>query len=287
MADEQVQANQGTAVPGEAAASQANPVEFDIARDQAIKDRARKLGWKPKAEYDGDPAEWRPAKEFLERQSFFDKIKAVKDDLYQSRRENKQLQKDLAIIKEYVQNMSKIERERAIAELQHQKAAAVQEANVDEVRRIDAQIDTIRDTKVEPKGADKDVPQGPPPEFFEWTGRNKWYDEDPELRAEADDFGMGIMRRNPSLPVTEVLRQVEVKIKKMYPEKFPTQTRRPAASAVEAGGVQNSGAARSKGKLTVSDLDETQRKAMDAFVKRGVLTQEQYLESLSKSMGMR
>lgn len=285
MAEEQ-QANKGIEVPGEAESTQANPTEFDLARDQAIKDRARKLGWKPKTEYDGDPAEWRPAKEFIERQSFFDKIKSVKDDLYQSRRENKQLQKDLAMIKEYVQNMSKIERERAIAELQNQKAAAVQDANVDEVRRIDAQIDTIRDTKVAATEV-KDVPQGPPPEFYEWTGRNKWYDDDAELRAEADDFGMGIMRRNPGLPVGEVLRQVEVKIKKMYPEKFPSQTKRPAAQAVESGGVQNSGTPRGKGKLTVSDLDEMQRKAMDAFVKRGVLTQEQYLESLSKSMGMR
>src|SRR5579859_6672080 len=94
--------NQGIAVPGEAESSQANPTDFDIARDSAIKEKARKLGWKPKTEYDGDPAEWRPAREFLERQSFFDKIKSLKDDVYHSRKENKQLQKDLAIIKEYV-----------------------------------------------------------------------------------------------------------------------------------------------------------------------------------------
>jgi hypothetical protein len=39
--------------------------------------------------------------------------------------------------------------------------------------------------------------------------------------------------------------------------------------------------------LSVGDLDDTQKKAMNAFVSRGVLTEEKYLESLSKAMGMK
>lgn len=282
--------NKGVQVPGEAESSRAAPQEqaaFDEARDQAIKDKARKLGWRPKGEYEGDPADWRSAREFLERQSFFDKIKSVKDDLYESRRENKKLHRDLEVIKEYVKKMSEVEYTRAVSDLQAQKAVAVEQANVEEVRRIDAQIDKIKDAKVEIKTEQANVPAGPPPEFDEWKSVNKWYDDDSEMRASADELGYGVMARNPGMPVKEVLRQVEAKIRKMYSEKF-TGTRKPSASAVEAGGASASSASTSrKGKLSVSDLDETQRKAMDTFVKRGVLTEQQYLDSLAKSMGMR
>jgi hypothetical protein len=197
------------------------------------------------------------------------------------------MKKDLKVITEYVKQMSEIEFKRAVAQLNEQKAIAVQEQNVEGVRRIDAEIDTLRDTRPEIKVADVDVPAGPPPEFHVWAERNQWYNNDPELRAQADEFGYGILAKNKGMPTEEVLRQVEVKVKKMYPEKFPGVVIKQRGNAqVEAGGVRGEGV-RSRTKLSVGDLDDTQKKAMNAFVSRGVLTEEKYLESLSKAMGMK
>jgi hypothetical protein len=280
----ELEPNKGTEVPGETGSATANPTEFDQKRDEAIKTKARGLGWKPKSEYDGDPAEWRPAKEFVERQSFFDKIKSVKDDLYHTRRENKQLQKDLDTIKEYVKQMSEVEYKRAVSDLQAQKQMAVQEANVDAVKDIDKQIDQLKETRVEVKQTQ--VSNEPPPEFNEWVSKNAWYNNDEELRSQADEFGYGILAKNKNLPPIEVLRQIEIKVKKMYPEKFPMPTKKGGAAAVEPGGMTGTITTK-KTKLSEGDLDDVQRTAMNTFVKRGVLTKEQYLDSLAKSLGMK
>jgi hypothetical protein len=39
-----------------------------------IEQRASSRGWVPKDEWDGDPEEWRPAKEFIDRGELFKKI---------------------------------------------------------------------------------------------------------------------------------------------------------------------------------------------------------------------
>jgi hypothetical protein len=275
-------------IEGEAVEASASPQKFSEIQEEAIKTRARSLGWSSKKDWQDegkDVADWRPAREFVDRQSLFDKIRSVKDDNFHIKRENAELRKDLAIIRDYVKSMSEVEYKRAISDLNEQKAMAVQDADVAAVKRIDAEIDQIKDTRVEVK-ADVEVPAGPPPEFTSWVEKNKWYNEDSELRAQADEFGYGILAKNKGMPTEEVLRQVESKVKKMYPEKFGNSTKVSRTQAVEAGGVSNSGAGR-KTKLSEGDLDETQKKAMSAFVARGVLTKEQYLDSLAKQMGMK
>lgn len=277
-------------IEGEASETSASPQKFGEIQEEAIKTRARGLGWSGKQEWQDagkDVADWRPAREFVDRQSLFDKIRAVKDDNYHLKRENSGMKKDLEIIKDYVKQMSEIEFKRAVAQLNEQKAVAVQNQDVGQVQRLDAEIDSLRDTRPEIKVAQTEIPAGPPPEFNAWVDRNKWYNDDSELRAQADEFGYGILAKNKGMPTEEVLRQVEVKVKKMYPEKFPGVVIKTRGNAqVEAGGVRGEGT-RPRSKLSIGDLDDTQKKAMDAFVKRGVLTEAQYLDSLAKSMGMK
>ena len=43
---------------------------------------ARKEGWRPKEEFEGDPEKWRPAKEFVERGELFGKIILTNLDIF-------------------------------------------------------------------------------------------------------------------------------------------------------------------------------------------------------------
>lgn len=268
--------NSGIAVPGEEPGASAAPQI-----EEAVKEKARGLGWKPKTEWDKEPGDWVPAREFVARQSLFDKIRSQKDDLYHLKRENVEMKRDLQTIKQYVKQMSEVEYKRAVADLNSQKASAVAEADVKAVQRIDSEIDQLKETRKEVK-EEPVVPQGPPPEFLEWKSKNEWYDTDSELKEFADEQGYAILAKDKTLAPTEVLKRIEGRVKKMFPEKFGKSAPKGPA-AVEAGGVSQSIRATNTGKLRKADLDEVQRKAMDAFVKRGILTEEQYLDSLSKN----
>src|ERR1700674_2335368 len=124
---------QPAVLEGDAEESTANPQLFQEKQEEAIKTRARGLGWTGKTEWEEagkDVADWRPAREFVDRQSLFDKIRAVKDDNYHLKRDNAEMRKDLAVIRDYVKKMSEVEYKRAVSDLTEQKAAAVEQADV-------------------------------------------------------------------------------------------------------------------------------------------------------------
>jgi hypothetical protein len=77
-----------------------------------------------------------------------------------------------------------------------------------------------------------------------------------------------------NLPYDRKLTAVTELVKKAFPEKFQAQAT-PTSNAVEAPSGTGS-----KRQFTSSDLSTEQRSIMNNFVKRGIMTEKQYIKDL-------
>lgn len=235
--------------------------------------KALEQGWVPKDEWDGDPEQWRPAKEFLDRGELFKKID-------EQNRTIKEFRRALDDLSKHHQKVREVEYKRALDDLKSKKKEALLEGDADAVIDIDEKIDMVRDAQRE--SVQQNRPAEPDPQnnivFQAWTQRNSWYNTSPAMRAYADRVGNELGAQG-GISVTDLLNKVEQEVKKEFAHKF-NNPNRDKPGAVE--GSSNKGG-KSKDTFTLSD-DE--RRVMQRFVKMGALTEEQYIADLKKTKGV-
>lgn len=280
-------AEEGTKIVGEGEGTSLSPQ----VQEEKTLERARSKGWKPLDEFDGDPADWVPAKEFLGREKLFDKIHDLKSQLS---RQAQKFESDMARIQQHFLNVQQTEYKRAKRELEKQLAQAKANEDVEAVAEIAGQIKDVEASQKETAKEVKEVKSGgPTPEFVDWQESNKWFNTDLEMTADAVAIGTGYAAANPSKSQKEVLDHVTAKIKRMYPEKFNgvESTKRMEDNRVESG-AQRPKAKSSKGTLSVSDLNDMEKTVMRTLIKRGALKdvaaknkrtqEEEYLAQLAE-----
>lgn len=231
-----------------------------------VEQKALEQGWRPKDQWDGDEDSWRPAKEFLDRGELFKKIDAQNQTI----RELKKTQDALA---KHNARIAEVEYKRALETLKKQKRDALAEGNADAVMEIDERIDDVkqaqREVQAQPAQTQADVVN---PVFNAWVEKNNWYNTNKAMRAFANEVGREYAAQGLS-PV-EALERITSDVKKEFADKF-SNPRRTAPGAVE-------GATKS-GKTATSDrfeLTDDERRAMDRFVKQGIITKEKYIEQI-------
>jgi type I site-specific restriction-modification system R (restriction) subunit len=262
--------NAGVEIPGESKEVSLNPREQ---QEIAIKERARDLGWKALKEYEGDPADWVSAKEFLSRQSFFDKIKSQSAEI-------RSLKTDIQLMAKHFSEMKEVEYKRALNELKSERREAISSGDTAKAETVSEQIVEIETARKDSKTPTVDADYGKA-EFAEFKSKNVWYDKDQELTEHANYLGLGYAQKHPKATPQQVLDYMEKEIKKLQAPKKVV-----APSSPESGGIKQ-GERNTPGVLKESDLNDVQRKAMGAFVARGILTKQEYLKQLSEKEGNR
>jgi len=206
------------------------------------------------------------AEEFLDRQKLY-------DDLHSLKRQNKRLQGDIENINKYQEQIRDDERKKVVAELKIQKRDALEEGDHDRVVEID---DRLADEREKAKAEKTEVKSNE--DFEEWIAENDWYQNDTELREEADIYGEVYWAKNPTKTRDQVYKAVSSHIKRSYKEKFENP-KRAKASPVDSG--TNSGTQKkpAKSKYSAKDLPSDQRSIMKTILRttKG-LTEEQYLK---------
>lgn len=206
------------------------------------------------------------AEEFMDRQKFYDDIRALK-------RENKATREQLDALKKYQGMIREKERERVINELKAKKKLALESEDYDSVIEIDEQMGKLHNEKEEEDTPSQTFNQ----EFEDWVDRNSWYKNDPDLKEEADTLGNAyFQRKGGNVSPSEVFKYVEQRIKKMYPDKFEKKTAGKKAPSVEGG--KRSSAGKNKSKYSEADLPAEHRQIMNTLVKSGTVTKEEYLK---------
>lgn len=259
----------GNVVPGEDEGGSSLNVETQA---QKVIERAKEKNWKPLEEYDGDPAEWVDAKEFLGRQKLYDRINDLKSTIS---KQTRAAQHDMQII---VANMAKVreqEYKKAVATLERQRKEAVENQDVEAVVAVSKEIETLKEEKAEEKASVKEAAQTTgeaTPEFLEWQANNKWFSDNPEMRQDAIHIGVGYAAANPNKTQMEVLDYVTKKVKRMNPEVFEKKENKKVDSKVEGGGSgrQPTNSPSSK-KLTLADLPEEHQIIAKTIIKSGAL----------------
>jgi hypothetical protein len=255
---------------GEGLGAAPEPKEFT-----EIERRASEQGWRPQDEWDGEPDDWRTAREFLDRGEFFKKI----DEQNRTIKELRKTQTDLT---KHLDTVRKTEFKRALDTLKAQKKAALADGDVEKAVEIDDEIIEVRQAQlVESQQAARATPQLDPelnPIFVSWKQRNPWYEQNTAMRAYADRLGGQMNGMSPN----DILSEVEKAVKKEFAHKFENPARKQAA-AVEGGG--NKGPSKREPELR---LTEDERRAMQRFVRQGIITEEQYIKDLkeAKSRGL-
>lgn len=239
-----------------------------------VQQKAMQMGWRPEADWDGDPDDWVDAKEYIGRQKLYDRIQ-------DSNKRLKQMEKTLQEFKQHHEKVAQVEYEKALAALKAQKVQILQEGDAEGLVEVDDKIAEVKEKIKEAKQAPK-APEVDPEfqrTFNEWQDRNTWYRTDPSLKKEADIYGYAVVSaNNGQISPDEVLREIEKEIKRKYPDKF-MNARKTEPTKVETQGNKGKGTKPSGGDIVLTD-EESQ--AMRRFVRQGVMTEDQYKAEIKK-----
>lgn len=236
----------------------------------AVEQKAAEQGWVPQDEWEGDPEQWRPAKEFLDRGELFKKIE-------DQNRTIKEFKRALEDLKGHHAKTRETEYKRALEALKAQKKAALEEGDAAAVIEIDDQIDLVKDEQSKLRQSAETQPEpGVNPEFAAWMDKNKWYETSQPMRAYADALGRDLAFKG--LSPSEVLAEVERQVRQEFPNKFTNPNRQ------KPGSVEGSTNKGGKGNNDLVLSDE-ERRVMQRFVRTGVMTEKQYMEELKRVKG--
>ena len=248
---------------------------------------AIKRGWNPDPESVPEGKEWVDAGEFMRNEKFFNEIRKLK-------RENKQTKQALDDLKEHHKKVQEIEREKLLSQLKRQKKAAMEDADHDEVIKIDEQIAEVnKQTEAAKTEIDETVDNEAQAiyeeAFTEWLEVNSWYSTNEQMRTVADAMGRDYVtsHQGQNLSPDQIFGHVEKQIKAIFPQEFngkknkPTATRRAPAVEGAQGGArrQTSG----KPKFTAKDLNDDQRRVMQRLIRvKAIDSEQQYIDELVK-----
>jgi hypothetical protein len=203
----------------------------------SVEARARAMGWKPLAEFKGDPRRWTDAAAFIahgeeELPILRDQNRRMSERLARLDPEMESLRKTVAeqaaAIK-YVQGLAKradeIGYKRALAELEAQRRGAVETGDTVAFDQVQAQIDTLVQTRAAepPEPAPAPVVEGEWPETTAFKRDNPWVMTDPVLRQAMISAHGAMLDNFPTLSRTEQYERAKRLVMEAHPAKFPRQ----------------------------------------------------------------
>lgn len=237
-----------------------------------IENEAKKQGWRPKEEYDGNPNNWRPASEYIERG------KIIKEN-----RDN-----ELRDLRKIVLNQTKMLVD-MVEEKEKEKISVLSVAKSEAIRAGDEKrADELQNAISQNHQKIEKLRQNPEQEVVKsWNEENSHWanDSSPEnkkmtikMRHYAEEYRLD----NPEVPMTEVLNVAKSKIEDEFPHRF---ARIPIANSriIETTSVSAASRPSKKGSFGVEDVPVTYRSHVVEFAKRYKMPLDQYIKTLKET----
>ena len=238
---------------------------------------AMSIGWNP------DGAEGKPnlsAEEFIARKPLYDSMHDMKRQIKKMEEKNTSFQTHhLEVLRRL--NESKEQ------ELQAAKNAALDDMDIDAVKRVDKQLDDHRASAKKDEAAliDESVAKSNPSQaaFDAWVKDNNWYFTDPVMAGYANDMAtqIGNSGMYNADNYDEFYTAVEKEVRTKYKDRFQND-RRQAPSAVE-GDTSRGKQGRGKATKTIRDLDPETQGLVRNMVQSTDMTEKEYIAELEKS----
>ena len=260
MADEEVKVI-GIQIPGE-------QIPGEQKTDTpTVEQVASSMGWdadKEKYEQRSNGKPWVDAATFLRREHEF--TGSIRNQL-----EN--VKGTIAGIKQHFDRQLEVERKKMKVEMDGLKKArrdAIENADVDEVERLDHEIETAQ--------KELNAPEFPSiaPEVKTWQEKNSWYTSDIRLQRKADAIALMAERNGKTLP--DILKEVDDLMSDEV-KTFQAKTRIKEPDGAVETEVNNR---RSGTHMSYSDLPTMYQKICDTFVNQKLMTRDQYIKQLEE-----
>lgn len=250
-------------------------------------DRAMSNGWKPKDQWEGDPDDWVPAKQFNRNGELFGRINSYKHKI-------QSLEKTVGDLVKHNERVYETGYKDALDKLKAERRVALREGDVDAVEQIEERIEQVEKQRDEGLTEIKQVGQQQQmhPAFEPWLENNPWYGDN-KMRAYADAIANDLVSQSQGrIPFESLLEQVTDQMREEFPEKVggkkvsqrPAQRPNGSDRGDGQGGARQVGRPRQKDELAAIEdgLDEGERSIMNSLVNSGVITKEKYLQDIQK-----
>ncbi len=255
--------------------------------------RARRMGWKPKGEYD-NRGEFMSAEDYVRKAEedlpvLRARLRKMDDNYKGVISELNDTKKTFEDFRRFMTNSEKRSYEKARRELVDKRNMAVAHADTEVFNATDKEIEALdqgarelTETRPAPQQAQLNG-QAPPPAIDPvaeaWVKENPWFLNDTQLNRAAKIIDSELLQEAPGVPTAERLATVKAEVVRMYPDKFRNPRRSEAASVASPSGESTSRSRSAKGQ-SYDDLPADAKKACDKFVKtiKGY-TRDEYLKN--------
>lgn len=232
--------------------------DADTGRDEAVEAEALAMGWTPKDKFKGDPDKWRPAAEFVERGKTI--LPIVQAKVKKQEAELAELRATVRELGDFVSKTEKRAYDKALADLNAQRAEAISAGDGEAFAKIDERIEAVKAEVAAKEQKQAAKTQKTDPVYEEWASRNKWL-EDADMAEYGEFAAQQLRNRGEKATGAEFLEMVTARVKAQFPAKF-TNPRREAAPAVEGGAP-----APRKGGKGFADMPADARAACDRMAR--------------------
>ena len=232
-------------------------------------------GWVPKDQWKGDPNDWRPAKEFNDRGEFFKRIDRLEH-------KNRELQQAMTFLTQqqkqtYINGFNE-----AIKRLRHQRDEALESGDNLQAARISDKIEEVKEqAQVAQRQQVQPAPTTiePSETYKSWASKNSWYTQDKVLTRYAEAVGASFKEEHPNSTEGEMLRYVELEVKREFPNKFGPKG--PPSPEGDGRGAGPKSGGNGKYSTLESNMTSEQRSIMSTILKTTGMTKEEYFKQYS------
>jgi hypothetical protein len=253
---------------------------------------ARSQGWVAKEEFRSDERDWVDAETFVRRgREILPIVRKNNEKLLKELNEaKKDAQEAKAAAKEF-QKFQQEQYERKAQELEEKlslvkqaKREAINSGDGDRVVELDDMTDVLKaDIQKAKEASVVKAPEPPRQEqavdanLQNWLDKNDWFGVDKRTTGIANGLAEAIRLENPGLQGQAFLQKLDEELGDVLPAKFGKQKPK---NPMDGEALNTSASGRQpKGKRTYESLPSEAKAACDRFVKQGLLTKEEYIQS--------
>ena len=204
-----------------------------------VEQQARQLGWKPLEEFQGDPAKWRSAEDYVARgeelmpllkadkRRLEEQVGQINTELQSTKSALAEAREAIEAFKEFANGAAKKDFESAVSDLQERRLQAREAGDLraemaaeEALRKLGTEApQPLKATVAAPAPAPKHAPETP--EFLEWKAANSdWLEKDAAKTAYAASMA-GYIRATTSLQGKAFFEKVSELTEKEFGKKEP------------------------------------------------------------------
>ena len=223
-------------------------------------------GWRPETEFEGDPDNWKTAKEYAMYGDFQDQLHSMKNDFRRKEGEFDTRISNLNLLHEKQQ-------ESTISALKSQQRQAVDDADTERYDQLQAEIDAQDNIQAAQPVIEKD------PLIVEWENNNAWINDPNDERTQQANAFLTIAASKQGATIQSSLKYVDEQIAKLHPDEMPTNPRRDASTMTEKS--TRPASRTRKRDLTMNDLTRDEANQWQQFGNSMFKSEKEFLKAVS------